>query len=138
MEGSYCGRLGIGGEIEEIGTVRRCKNCEKLFVSERGQKQKYFCSDKCRMKWWYDHGSQLNMKAVKISTCVFCGKEFKITAGKFSFLQVPQIHPAEISSRQNMLPKYFVKFFLEFLDFWAKVPSKVLYTLYYWLQWKTL
>lgn len=38
---------------------------------------KKFCSDRCRMQWWYAHRDELKRKAVYDFTCACCGQPFK-------------------------------------------------------------
>ena len=72
---TYCRRNGLGGtaaqsEIKEIGIF--CRNCGEPVMQTAGKKQKKFCSDACRIKWW-NHHTRLRKKN---SVCVHCGKSF--------------------------------------------------------------
>ncbi len=51
-----------------------CKNCGVLLKQTSGHRQRIFCSDRCRIKWWRSNEAthKINNKAV----CLTCGKEF--------------------------------------------------------------
>ena len=72
-----------------IGTVRSicvraknkekavyCKYCGKLVKLTKGKREKKFCSDKCRHKWWNDHKDLIKKSVFTENTCLFCGKKF--------------------------------------------------------------
>jgi len=72
---TYCRRNGLGGTATQNKKQKTgffCKYCGEPVKQTAGKKQKKFCSDECRMKWW-NHHTQL-MK--KNSVCVHCGKSF--------------------------------------------------------------
>lgn len=54
-----------------------CECCGKSIVQVAGRKQKRFCSDQCRNKWWNGHLDLVKRKAVYTFTCQNCGKVFK-------------------------------------------------------------
>ncbi len=58
----------------DTGSDSFCKQCGKPIVQVPHRKEKKFCSDVCRMKWWKNHPEMLQVKSIKI--CKFCGKEF--------------------------------------------------------------
>ena len=55
-----------------------CKCCGKPFVQPAGTREKKFCSDICRMKWWNSHREDVDKKAVYEYECGYCGKEFQV------------------------------------------------------------
>ena len=59
---------------ESSGT---CKCCGMNFKQTPGHRQKTFCSDNCRMKWWNSHPEERNKKAYFDFTCLSCGRTFK-------------------------------------------------------------
>ncbi len=74
---SHCRRHGLGSNAMKGGgnTGIGCAHCGKL-LGKRRQKNKRFCSDKCRMAWWKEHPEELNRKAVYHFTCAYCGTSF--------------------------------------------------------------
>ena len=77
---SYCCRNNLTGMIEtpksQTDGVRLCRCCGKEVAQISGRKEKKFCSDSCRTKWWNSHLDQVKRKAVYEFTCGFCGKSF--------------------------------------------------------------
>lgn len=53
-----------------------CLQCGKPVKQQAHRKEKKFCCDACRMKWWNTHQDQVQRKAVYHFTCAVCGKEF--------------------------------------------------------------
>ena len=53
-----------------------CKQCGKPVEQKPRTRQKKFCCDKCRMKWWNSHPSEVKRKAVYEFTCAYCGQAF--------------------------------------------------------------
>lgn len=45
-------------------------------------KEKIFCSDNCRMKWWNSHQELVNRKAEYVFVCRNCGKLFTAYGNK--------------------------------------------------------
>lgn len=41
-----------------------------------GRKEKRFCSDKCRNKWWNTHLDKVNRRANYDFVCAYCKKPF--------------------------------------------------------------
>lgn len=58
------------------GTTRFCKNCGAVVKQLPGRKEKKFCSDTCRNKWWGKHQEQVNRKSMYSYECPTCGKPF--------------------------------------------------------------
>jgi hypothetical protein len=59
-----------------------CEQCHIQMKSTKGRKDKRFCSDKCRWKWWNQHQGELNKRAFYTHKCRFCNKEFTVYAVK--------------------------------------------------------
>ena len=64
---TYCRRHGLGGVVATPapidGEVHHCLCCGKEVVQPGGRKEKKFCSDKCRNKWWNSNLDKVNRKA---------------------------------------------------------------------------
>ena len=54
-----------------------CKNCGKKFTQPPGTREKKFCSDSCRLKWWNAHRDIVNKKAIYSYRCAYCGAMFR-------------------------------------------------------------
>ena len=55
-----------------------CPMCGKLVTQNPGRREKKFCSDACRRKWWNSHTGLMKENAV----CAHCGKPFHGRAGR--------------------------------------------------------
>lgn len=53
-----------------------CPYCGKPLQVSTGRKQRKFCSDKCRMKWWNEHLDRVDKKANYEFVCACCKKPF--------------------------------------------------------------
>lgn len=80
---TFCRRNGLNGTVQKPPVTvfpgieqKPCKNCGDLFLQYPGHKEKFFCSDACRIKWWNSHLSQVKRKAMYEYTCPTCGKKF--------------------------------------------------------------
>ena len=71
MVKSYCRRNPIDKES------RLCVSCGKSIKSTPHKREKKFCSDKCRTKFWNSHSELINRKTVYSYVCVHCGKSFQ-------------------------------------------------------------
>lgn len=54
-----------------------CLCCGEQITQPPRVRQKKFCSDKCRMKWWNAHIKDVNRKAMYDFICSNCGKPFQ-------------------------------------------------------------
>lgn len=54
-----------------------CLQCGEPLIQIPHKRERKFCSDTCRMKWWNEHRIEINKKAVYTFTCSQCGKEFE-------------------------------------------------------------
>ena len=80
---TFCRRNGLGGiaqenkpEGERIADEKRCLCCGKTVIQHPGRKEKKFCSDICRNRWWNSHLDLVKRKAVYDFVCPTCGKAF--------------------------------------------------------------
>ncbi|MCD8300575.1 MAG: RNA polymerase subunit sigma-70 [Clostridiales bacterium] len=74
---SFCRRNGLTGDMaEQKDAGHVCLCCGKPVEQVPGRKEKKFCSDSCRMKWWNCHRDMVNRKAVNKFVCKHCGGEF--------------------------------------------------------------
>lgn len=79
---SYCRRSSLSGEAlgAAIGVPATastfCLECGRAITQTVGRKQKKFCSDECRHKWWNARPEMITRKAVYSYTCARCGKPF--------------------------------------------------------------
>lgn len=91
MRAQGCGYKSIAGELGlSVNTVKSycqrnrevdpkqtgCKNCGALLIQTPHHKQKQFCCDRCRTKWWNAHRNELNRTAVHEQTCPQCGNTY--------------------------------------------------------------
>lgn len=53
-----------------------CRFCGKPVVQNPGRKEKKFCSDSCRTRWWNSHLDLVKRKAIYHFTCPTCGRAF--------------------------------------------------------------
>ena len=74
---SYCRRnYIIQTPATEGGQSSFCDHCGQPLIQTPGAKNKRFCSDQCRMQWWYKHSDEMQRSIVYHFTCPICGKEF--------------------------------------------------------------
>ena len=73
---SFCRRNGLTGRAEKKPDVKPCKWCGRPVKQMPGRKEKKFCCEECRVKWWNRHQNQPHRKARYKFTCVRCGKTF--------------------------------------------------------------
>ena len=77
---SFCRRNAQKEEKTLVGNDREhlCLCCGAPVAQNAGRKEKKFCSDKCRNRWWNAHLDQVDRRAVRQITCVGCGKTFSV------------------------------------------------------------
>ena len=74
---SYCKRLKQVEEAkQQIVGERICLCCGQPVQQMAKRKEKKFCSDSCRMRWWNSHLDRVNRKANRDVVCQCCGKTF--------------------------------------------------------------
>lgn len=57
-------------------TEKQCQCCGQPVIQYPGRKEKKFCSDACRNKWWNTHLNDVKRKAMYEFTCPACGSTF--------------------------------------------------------------
>lgn len=75
---SFCRRQGLAGDIgtESVAVTKPCLFCGLPVIQTPGRKEKKFCSDACRHKWWNEHANEANRGAMKEYICPHCGNAF--------------------------------------------------------------
>ena len=81
---TFCRRKGLAPEAEGMpeetttapATDRLCPQCGKPVIQPEGRKQKKFCSDTCRNRWWNSYMNMVKRKAIYEYTCPTCGSAF--------------------------------------------------------------
>ena len=76
---SYCRRNGISAEVKpklDMPLVRKgkCKQCGAEIKQTEHRREKQFCSDRCRMRWWHAHRSDSRSAVEHI--CPECRRTF--------------------------------------------------------------
>ena len=62
---SFCRRNKLTGEVKQGKLAEHfCCYCGIPVTQNPHRKEKKFCSDKCRMKWWNVHADKLNKKTI--------------------------------------------------------------------------
>ena len=74
---SHCRRNGLTGRARKKDGIQGCKWCGRPVQQTLGRKEKKFCSDECRIKWWNRHHNQPRRNAWYEFTCQCCGKPFR-------------------------------------------------------------
>jgi len=74
---TFCRRNGLTGSTAESVTGKRCLQCGAELQQQAGRRERKFCSDACRNKWWNAHLDQVNRKAFYTFTCAECGQPFE-------------------------------------------------------------
>lgn len=84
---SYCRRNNLNGTVavKESKTqnpvddgIHLCICCSLPVEQNPRRKEKKFCSDKCRMKWWNNNLDRVKHKAMYKFICPYCGKSFTV------------------------------------------------------------
>ena len=67
-----------------IGTVKTFfrRQAARDFSTGPVKRQRKFCSDQCRMRWWSAHPEQMNRKSGRKLTCPWCEKTFIVYGEK--------------------------------------------------------
>ena len=80
---TFCRRNGLTGDAGKMPepvfqgiTEQPCRQCGKPVIQYPGRKEKKFCCDTCRNKWWNSHLGQVKRKAMYEYTCPSCGSTF--------------------------------------------------------------
>lgn len=72
---SYCRRNDLSTVGNETA-VNNCLYCGKPVIQTPGRKEKKFCSDFCRGKWWNGNLHLVKRKAIYDFVCSTCRKPF--------------------------------------------------------------
>ena len=76
---SFCRRNKLTGQVKQEKLAEHfCFYCGTAVTQNPGRKEKKFCSNKCRMKWWNAHFDKLNKKTMYPYICPHCGKGFEV------------------------------------------------------------
>ena len=77
---SYCRRNGLAGKVAEPVQegCRPCLCCGRNVKQNPGRKEKKFCSDECRMKWWNAHPEKVTHRSERQLICPTCGQPFTV------------------------------------------------------------
>ena len=80
---TYCHRNGLTGagtdSTEKTSNAihqQPCKYCGAMIIQIPGRKEKKFCSDDCRNRWWNKHLAEATRKNMSNYVCPACGKTF--------------------------------------------------------------
>ena len=74
----------VDNNTDENETEERdkCKFCGVPIFHIEGKRKKKFCSDKCRMSWWYRNRNNDNGESVYCFICEYCGTKFSVYGNK--------------------------------------------------------
>lgn len=81
---SFCKRNGLvsAEPVNISATANGCKCCGVTVPQAAGRKEKKFCSDRCRMKWWNAHLDLVNRKANYEFVCPVCKRTYTAYGNK--------------------------------------------------------
>ena len=79
---SFCRRNAQQTEMAQSAVSNtaehKCLCCGVPVEQNAGRKEKKFCSDKCRNRWWNSHLDKVDRRAIREVTCANCGKTFSV------------------------------------------------------------
>ena len=76
---TFCRRNGLTGDMPEQLpgiTEQPCRQCGRPVVQYPGRREKKFCSDVCRNRWWNGHLGEAERENMATHPCPVCGSEF--------------------------------------------------------------
>lgn len=74
---TFCRRNGLTAkQMKKNDDTRYCLFCGREVPQILGRKEKKFCSDSCRMRWWNEHQEKVNRKTLHTFECAHCHKTF--------------------------------------------------------------
>ena len=81
---SFCRRNNLTGPADQMpdiiipdtAEVKPCLHCGKPVVQTPDRKEKKFCNDICRNRFWNSHLAQVKRKAMYEYSCPTCGNTF--------------------------------------------------------------
>ena len=59
-----------------------CQQCGGPIEAGRVKRERKFCSDQCRMRWWSAHPEQMNRRSGRKLICPWCKKVFIVYGEK--------------------------------------------------------
>ena len=59
-----------------LNTVKSYLRRHPVSAQTPHRKEKKFCSDRCRLRWWNEHPERITHRVVQTKTCLYCGAEF--------------------------------------------------------------
>ena len=81
---TFCHRNAVTGTSPEViphesasSTQSLCRCCGAQVPQYPGRKEKKFCSDACRNKWWNTHLGEAKRLSMTVYVCPACGKSFR-------------------------------------------------------------
>ena len=75
---TFCRRNGMTGkQAEAAPEEKRCLQCGSPVHQRPGRKEKKFCSDACRNRWWNTHLGEVKRASMTEYVCPTCGKPFR-------------------------------------------------------------
>lgn len=66
----------VKGYFQRKANFTYCLQCNRPVKQTAHRKEKKFCSDKCRMKWWNNHKTLIQRKPHHTQVCPYCNKIF--------------------------------------------------------------
>ena len=77
---SYCKRHKITRDTKAEVALKEhaCLQCGMPVKQLRGKREKEFCCDACRMKWWSAHQALLHHRKTHSQVCPHCHKTFTV------------------------------------------------------------
>lgn len=77
---SFCRRNAQKEDKPQVAGAgeHRCLCCGAPVAQSPGRKEKKFCCDKCRNKWWNAHLDKVDRRAIREVACAGCGKIFSV------------------------------------------------------------
>lgn len=84
---SFCRRNNLSGMVaveapktqsQADDEIHLCLYCGLSVEQNPGRKEKKFCSNDCRMKWWNRNLDKVKRKAIYEYICPHCGKPFTV------------------------------------------------------------
>jgi predicted nucleic acid-binding Zn ribbon protein len=79
----------------------KCLNCGKEIPEVGTKRNKKFCSDKCRLKWWKEHPTTHAKKSRENKVCEYCGREFDAYSHKGARFCSRACYLAEMNEKRN-------------------------------------
>ena len=79
---TFCRRNGLSGDADSMPELitdpfeKPCRCCGKPVIQMPGRKEKRFCSDECRTRFWNTHLAEAERDGMTEYTCPVCGSRF--------------------------------------------------------------